>query len=163
MAETLTKVELLNAMRTEREKLEQAVAPLSAEEITTPMTPGGWSVKDVVAHVTAWEAELVTALMQISQGFKPKILSLPDDDVYNAQIYAEQKDRPLDRILSDFRGVFPQLLKRVSEFSERDLIDARRYSWMKGKPLERLIAGSSYEHYAEHRATIEAWKKGRTG
>ena len=65
---------------------------------------GGWSMADILAHLTAWESELVTALMRIDQGKKPSKLleAYSDIDGYNARRYAENKERELDRIFADF-------------------------------------------------------------
>ena len=77
-------------------------------------------------------------------------------DQANAESFAEQRDRPLDRVLADFHGVHIQLLKRLEAVKERDLNDPKRFKWMEDEPLEKLVAGDTFAHYAEHRPAIEA-------
>ena len=36
-----------------------------------PGVVGQWSLKDILVHLTLWEAELVTLLFQARQGQKP--------------------------------------------------------------------------------------------
>jgi hypothetical protein len=106
-----------------------------------------------------WESRLVTILYSIERGAAPKTLRSSDVDRVNAESYVEQRERPLDRVLSDFHAVHAQLLKRLDVLGDRDLSDSKRFPWMEGEPLERLVADDTFEHYAEHRPAIEAWRK----
>jgi uncharacterized protein (TIGR03083 family) len=155
----MTKHELLEAIRKEREAFEIAFAGLTAEQMIAPGVMGEWSVKDILGHVAMWESRLVTILYSIERDVAPKMLHGPvEADRVNAESYAEQRDRPLERILSDFHAVHGQLLKRLDSVKERDLTDPKRFTWMEGEPLEKLIASDTFEHYGEHRPAIEAWR-----
>jgi len=156
----MTKRELLEAIQKERAAFEAALAGLTAEQMTAPGVMGEWSVKDILGHVAMWESRLVTILYSIERGVAPKMLhGQAEVDKVNAESFTEQRERLLDRVLADFHAVHIQLIKRLDLIKERDLTAAKRFEWMEGEPLEKLVAGDTFEHYAEHRPAIETWRK----
>jgi uncharacterized protein (TIGR03083 family) len=155
----MTKRELLDAIQKERAAFEAALAGLTPEQMTTPGVMGEWSVKDILGHIAMWEARLVTLLYSIERGVAPKMLRSSDVDKVNAESHAEQRERPLDRVRADFHAVHAQSLKRLDTLKERDLSDPKHFKWLEGEPLEKLVASDTFEHYAEHRLAIEAWRQ----
>lgn len=156
----MTKQEILKRIQEEREALEAALAGLTPEQMTAAGAMGEWSVKDILGHIAMWESRLVTILYSNERGIPPKMLhGQATVDKVNAESFAEQRERPLERVLADYSAVHTQLLKRLDTPTDRDLSDPRRFKWMEGEPLEKLVAGDTFEHYAEHRAMIEAWRQ----
>ncbi len=152
----MTRRELLEAIQRGRAEFEAALAGLTQEQMTAPGATGEWSVKDILGHIAMWESRLVTTLYAIERGATPKMFHTQAEvDQANAESYAEQRDRPLDRVLSDFHAVHAQLLRRLETVKERDLTDPKRFEWTEGDPLAKLVASDTFEHYAEHRPAIE--------
>lgn len=159
--QAMNKVELLEKLERQRESFLQAIEGLSDDDLHASGVVGDWSVKDIMAHLTTWEAELVKLLWQARQGVRPTTIhmnNVPVDE-QNERWYQALKARPLERVLDDFHGVREQTLRRVQAFSDKDLTDPDRYPWLGGVPLWRWIAGDSFEHEAEHSADILAWRR----
>jgi len=57
------KQHVLTALREEFNRWEQVLASLSEEQITTPHLPGHLSIKDVIAHLRAWQQRSIARLM----------------------------------------------------------------------------------------------------
>jgi hypothetical protein len=55
MVKQTSKDQLLKGIHTERVRLESNLSTLSAEEMSQPGVTGTWSVKDILAHLVAWE------------------------------------------------------------------------------------------------------------
>ena len=56
MGKRLRKDKLLSEIQRERRALDDALSPLSARQMTRAgVTRGGWSVKDVLAHLVEWQ------------------------------------------------------------------------------------------------------------
>ncbi|QQS45146.1 MAG: ClbS/DfsB family four-helix bundle protein [Acidobacteriota bacterium] len=56
MGRRLKKKELLEEIRIERTALNNTLATLSRRQMTQPgVTQGGWSVKDILAHLVEWQ------------------------------------------------------------------------------------------------------------
>lgn len=150
---------LLLVLEESREELLDILDALEDEDLLVPGVVGDWSIKDLLAHITMWEAQLITLLWQAKRGQKPTAIyfSGMTDDEINARWHREGRDRPLNLVLADFHGARNQTIRRVEEFSEKDLNDPQRFSWSGGSPLWKWIYGSSVEHDREHAEQIKAW------
>ncbi|MGD8804977.1 MAG: ClbS/DfsB family four-helix bundle protein [Chloroflexota bacterium] len=142
-----------------REELLVAIEPLPDEALLEPGVMDDWTIADILAHLVAWESEMVTALLRIDQGKTPTRLvdAFADVDDYNARRYQENKGRDLDRIFEDLIGVRVQLEEWLSEFGDKELNDPERYAWSKGLPLWHIIAENSFRHEEEHLPDIKAF------
>ena len=116
-------------------------------------------IKDILAHLVAWESEVVTALNQVQNKKQPSILQIDDIDEWNEEQYHTNARRLLDAIMEDFEGVHRMLLSMVQDFNERDLTDNRRYPFMEGEPLTYLIEENATLHERDHAADIRAWRE----
>ncbi len=155
----MTKEELLDILDKSREEFMDSIDELSDETLEQPGVVGEWSIKDLMVHLSLWEAELIKLLWQARQGQKPTTIHFmpATDDEINARWYEETRERPLDRVLDDFEAVRRQTIRRVGSFSEKDLNDTQRYPWQKGVPLWKWIANDSFEHEKEHLEQIKTW------
>lgn len=153
--------EIQEKLDEQRERLLVALEPLPDEALLEPGAMGEWSVADILAHITAWESELVTGLMRINQGKKPTkmIQAFQDVDGYNGRVYEENKGRDLERIFDDLQGVRVQLEQWLEDFSDRDMTDPNRYSWSEGITLGHIVEENSFGHDEEHLPHIEGFAK----
>jgi hypothetical protein len=62
MQDDMDKTSLLKTIQTEYAEFESIVAPLSEAQLCSPTLDGGWSVKDIMAHVAVWE-QICTRIM----------------------------------------------------------------------------------------------------
>jgi hypothetical protein len=126
---------------------------------------GERSVKDLLIHLTMWEAQLITFLFRARQGGQPSTVHFSGEsrETVNARWRASQKDRPLIKVLEEFEGIREQTLRRVEEFSDGDLTNPTRFSWLRGKPLWEWIMDDTVEHEVLHRREIEDWLAGKSG
>jgi len=120
---------------------------------------GDWSIKDILHHLTMWEAELVKLLWQISQGETPSITmqeNTPEDE-RNAQWRIQAQTRTVDQVLSDFEGVRKQTSRRLQSIPEKAFEDKEYYPWLQGRALWNWIAAYSIQHETEHGQFIKQW------
>jgi len=156
--------ELADRIEQEWEVLQQAISPLDAEQMTAPGADG-WSVKDELAHLTAWTSGVAALLrkqprypaMGLAPGVEPHSVDL---DRMNKIIYETRRDIPLQRVLDEALEAHHDLLAAVSVLSDEDLM--RTYGEFQPQeeeleddtPILNEIAGISYGHYAEHRQDV---------
>jgi hypothetical protein len=156
----VTKQELLQQIRAARGKLMTALEGLPEDAMLRPGVVGLWSVKDLLAHLTIWQSELITALSQLDRpGRVPEIVNIEDIDEFNAENYSANARRGLPIVLEDFEGVHKHLLKTIEDLDEKALNDARKFPWMEGEPITYLIAENGYWHEQEHAEDIARWRK----
>ncbi len=159
----MKKSEIVQRLKDSREAFLAAIDGLTDVAIVEPGVVGEWSVRDVLVHMTLWEASLVTFLYYVKLGRKPPPGEHPDEtmDERNARWHAEHKDRPLDRARADFLAVRQQTLRRVRALTQAEIDQAEKLAWLEGAPLERWIASDTYEHEAEHIQQILEWRARR--
>ena len=152
--------EILDALEDGREYLLEAIDGLSDEALLEPGVVGDWSVKDLLYHVSMWEAELVKLLWEAAQGLPPSFFSFAGQtfDEINAAWAVEGQARTLEQVWDDFHSVRKQTIRRLSAFNDKDLNDPVRYPWLKDHPLWEWIAENSFAHEKEHTAQIKEWR-----
>jgi hypothetical protein len=156
----MTKTELLQALEDSRQELIEMLEALPEEALTLPVRKDGWTIKDILAHLTNWEGQNVTLLFQAQRGTaRPSTAHFGTEtfDAVNQRWFEASQQRSLDMIWQDWIGVRKQVIRRVGELSEKDLTDPSRFPWMKGKPLFELILTDTIEHEEEHADEIREW------
>ena len=156
----MKKQDILDELTTARADLLDAIDGLTPEQMRQPFAVGLWSVKDVLAHLTAWESELVTALNQVqSSNRAPQIVLIDEIDEWNEEQYHLSARRPLEAILEDLEGVHRMLCMMVEDYKDKRLMDNRQFEWMEGEALWYLIEENAYLHEREHADNIRAWRE----
>jgi len=157
----VSKAAVLSELNASREAMLKTLEGLDDDQMVEPGVIGDWSVKDILVHLSLWEAELVTLLWQARQGRKPTTAQLSPDtvDELNARWYPMHKDRALNQVLEDFHAVRRQTARRVDGFTDKELADPGLFPWLDGEPLGHWIAEDSYGHEAEHMAQIITWRQ----
>lgn len=157
----MRKQDILDELSAARADLMDALHGLSPEEMLIAGVVGVWSVKDTLAHLVAWESEVVTALNQVQNRRIPSLLRIDDIDEWNAEQYHVNVRRPLEAVLADLGGVHRMLHTMIADFDERALTDNRQYAWMEGEPLAFLIEENVLLHEREHADEIRRWRAAR--
>ena len=161
-----TKAELLVDIERTWATLNTALDRLAEAQMTTPTDAQGWTIKDHIIHLTAWEHSVVFFL----QG-KPRhdglgveearYLEGADDEI-NAVIYQQRHDLPLADAVAQFRSTHEQLWELLQPLTDRDLQKPYRHYLPdepgkgEGPPAINVIYGNSAHHFTEHLAWIEA-------
>jgi len=153
-----TFIETLHAGRAEWEAL---LAEVGEARMLQPGAAGEWSVKDVIAHVTWGEREMV-GVMRAHALVGSDLWNLPEDE-RNAIMVAEQRDRRLHDVLTEERQVYAQFVEQVQALPDEDFTDSRRFREMPEQWLPwRVLAGCSFAHYRQHMPLIRAWLSSAT-
>jgi hypothetical protein len=156
----MKKAEIIAALKGGRSNFMDAIQGLSEQDIGTQIASDDWTVKDIMVHLTRWEAELVKLLWQSRQGITPSTVHFSQESVddINARWYEESQSRPLKTVLIDFQGVRSQTIRHVEALPEKTLTDPAVFAWLKNVPLWKWIAEDSFDHEAEHESQVRAWK-----
>jgi uncharacterized protein (TIGR03083 family) len=155
------KATLLALIRQERAGLATLIAGLDAAQWTAPAMGNGWSIKDLLAHIAAWESLALGWIAAGVRGENPAVpapgLTWDDLDRLNAQIYAANRDRSRAEVQAEAQRSYAAFLVLVESLSEPDIVEPGRFTWAKGGNIVGPIAANSYEHYQEHGDEIRAW------
>ena len=158
----ISKKQLLAEMQSEQAAWLALLDEIGEENMTQPEVAGGWSIKDIVAHLTGWRRRTV---LRFRAALDPTVDMTPDypaeldenDEVdeINAWIYKANQDRSLADVLSDSREVFQQLVAAIDALSDEQLNNPQRFPWLEG---ERLTGAFIFGHFhEEHEPDMRAW------
>jgi hypothetical protein len=154
----MNRSDFVQELHAARREWEATLAAVPEERMVEPALAGGWTVKDAVAHVAWSEHEMVGVIRQRALVGSP--LWALDQDTRNAQILAENRDRPLDEVLADEEAIWAELLPGLESLADEDLVDPARFTHMEELPGVlpwQIFAGSTFRHHREHARDIAAW------
>lgn len=138
---------LFRRISEERGRLIATLEGMSEEDLTTPGAAGHWSVKDVLAHISAWEEECLAALKALLAGKEWDVEY--DIDHWNEQKYVERKGLAWEQVWEDFHRSYSQLCDLLLTTPPEKLNNEKIMEW---------ISESTYDHYLEHCEEILAWR-----
>jgi len=161
MPRPTTKEELLTAMQKEHKALVEMLDSLPPEQLAmTSQTIEEWAIKDILAHVTAWEQMV---LGWYAAGLRDEVPAMPADGfkwnqipVLNQQIYEAHRLDPTDNVLAAFRASYQQILERIQAISDEEMFTPERYRWTRKNAMGTYFVSATSSHY--HWARKEIWK-----
>lgn len=169
MSDGETKDGLLATLRAERAGWEALLEEIGSDRFEAPGVAGDWSVKDVLAHLAAYQRAWSARLRWAATGVPPTpremfdVEALPDDvgtwttDRQNAAIHAQYAPLPPPVVLAIWRETFDRLTEGVAALPEEALTTLGRFPWAGHRPLAEAMAGDTYRHAREHAADVRAW------
>ena len=149
---------ILAALRDEFDNWEKLLSGLGEAQITQPRFDLDWSIKDVVAHLWAWQQISIARMEGGVLGRAPEypkwiVESMEnweeDSDQVNALTFERYHEKSWSEIYGAWRIGFLRFLDLGSQISEHDLLDGDRYSWLHGYSLAGIMI-ASYDHHQEH-------------
>ena len=154
-------LELSKALEKSRKDFLKMLELIPPEQLEVPGASGYWTVKDVLAHLSLWEAEVVTVLYQLKNNLPVNIPEYTDQtiDQQNKTWYEQTKDRDYETVLNDFVNVRKQTLRRLQAFKDRELDNPDQFPELKGKSLENFLLIYTITHENEHASLIKNWLK----
>jgi hypothetical protein len=139
---------LLNLIRNSYAEYETLLNSIPSERLLEPMM-GDWSVKDVVAHVTWSEREMIPVVREMRlQG--SELWNLPTDE-RNKLMVEDSRMKTASEIMDEQRNAHRDLIAAIEALEDADLTEnARLKEAPPGWTLWELLAGNTFRHYPEH-------------
>ena len=163
MAKQTSKDQLLKDIRTERRRLQKNLSILSDEDMIRAGVTVTWSVKDILAHLVAWERLFLDWYSTGLQGCPPDIMPVGMGqnaiDTLNQQIYEKNQWRGLDDILAEFHASYQEIVTVIEAIPEEDMFVHGRFPWTGTLTLADYIAGNTCNHYAWAKAQLRKQAK----
>jgi hypothetical protein len=149
---------ILAAVKEQFESWEDLLARLTEAEISAPIFELGRSIKDLIAHLWAWQQISIARMEGGLYNREPKLPAWITDSVenweenvdhVNALIFETQRQKSWAEIHQNWETGFLHFIQLGSAIVERDLLDGDKYPWLKGYSLAFILV-ASYDHHQEH-------------
>lgn len=133
------------------------IRQLPSAMLQEPRTQGAWSVRDVLVHIAAWEAEGARRLVLIARGRGDRIVwyDTPTElDAFNARVVRAASGRGLRPVLRRLAATRARLVAALRRLPPAALGDPAH-----ALPVTRWLREFAWTHEAEHRRAIRAWRR----
>ncbi|MFN0147872.1 MAG: hypothetical protein ACKVT1_15320 [Dehalococcoidia bacterium] len=118
---------------------------------------GDWSLKDIIGHVSSWEAEVVSSVRELREGKRPAILDFDQGglDRWNRDHAERKRDLNFWSVFEQLKGGRLRLLEEFDNVSDEDLMgDGSQYA---------VLVRATLDHDREHWHEIAAVLAGMSG
>jgi hypothetical protein len=140
--------QLLDEFRANRREFVRRLLPLPPEVRTEPLT-GGWSARDLIAHIAAWLDEANDRIPRLLAGAPSRPY---DVNAFNAAAVARAQDWTAEQTLAAFRRAADRFEAIVGESDTADIADSEdALTWVRSAARDLMT-----EHYAEIDALVAA-------
>ena len=135
------------------EALQDAYAGMTEEQMVMPGVTGEWSVKEILAHVSTWEAESLLHLPVILRGERPPRYSqvYGGIDAFNALMTEQWREHSLAEVLTQLQDTHARLMAYLQSVPETQFATETRF--------RRRLGWDTYKHYPTHTQAILDWRK----
>lgn len=131
-----------------------------------------WSVKDIMGHISSWEAEAMKAMDEWKNHKTPRIFSVnfeKEGEALNLRMAEAKKGYALEKIQEEMEETHADLVEKIASLSEKEFasLGEKGSTGHRGapglpSPLLDFLAGCTYQHYAEHAGKIKEWRGAAT-
>jgi len=147
----MKKAELLEQVAGAHARLAGALEGLTDEEAGRAGLTAKWSVKDALAHITAWEHEGAGYLAGLLDGTAgPRRFTDEVVERFNEEAVEARRGRTLGELLAETRAGHAAMLAAVGRLPEEVDEDS---------PPCKVARGFTVEHMTHHAAQIENYRK----
>jgi len=154
------KAALLEVIRSERENLETLLEGLPEPKLVTPEAEAHWSVKDILAHIAAWE-RVGTDIITAARDGKPLSDEIPTifDDInqFNAQVYQQNAEASLAKVRDEYTEAHNSFMALIETLDESLIFSNLPFEDIEDLTVQYIISANTHWHYLEHAASIRAW------
>ncbi len=152
----VSKEEWLGRIRYKRGELLTSIEGLSGAAWTTGEVVPGWTAKDVLAHMVAWETRVATHLPDLLADQGMELVGV-EADAFNAEQVELRRQRSVRELLDELSNSRQRILDVLANASDDDLTQPRTVPW--GQiTIERWALQELYDHDGEHAAQLRAWR-----
>ena len=105
--------------REDHRKLKQTIGKLSESQILNDVVMGDWTVKDIIAHITAWNLEIAKSIDDVLEKKAPWYLT-KGETAFNMAEVAKRRDWPISQVLDEWEKSFDSLIHRIEEITAEE-------------------------------------------
>jgi hypothetical protein len=160
---TMKRDEVLARLKSARAVFDEKVAAVPREALDLPIPGSAHSVKQIVAHVSAYDDLIVQRLVSARHG---STTALDRDregwEAFNERIWREAAGAKADAVLRRAADVFAAVVHEIGQLSDEELsapvgaTAALDPAWLEGEPPWQLIKTDAFGHYPMHYDALDA-------
>ena len=132
-----------------RKQWDLTIDSVFTKRVENELVTQKWYLKDIIAHITWYERELLDALEKRSTA-ESKFWNM-DVEKRNEMIFENTQDQTLTDLLADSKISFDNLVKMIETISDEDLNSDIYIKRKEGTRITHdFIGGITFWHYEDH-------------
>ena len=151
--EWLSIADAISAIKAQREKTMAVLEAIDEKDYHIAKSFNRWSLRDVVAHMIAWEQLTLDRNEWIKQGVQPDIIASEDLDRINEEFVRRYDVRSKRELLDLYQQTTKRLIASLETLTEAQYVNDVG-------PLpsvQKRLPGCVFDHERHHVEKIEAW------
>jgi hypothetical protein len=155
-----SKEDLISAIKASWAELNEVIAALDDDQMLQPGVQDAWTVKDILAHISAWEQLAMDRIHSAQTGEPLKFPAITGDEfvnAFNADKYEANKARPLNEVLDELQVTHQDFLAQIQSLDDSTLAQKLPFEWAGNLTFQVLISANTHWHYPEHIEAIQKW------
>lgn len=137
--------ELMASIDGVRQQMEGVISKTDPAQEICP----GWTTREIIAHITAWEIVIHKAIQAFSAGDPPYFLREQDFDRFNQGAVEFRADWSFEQVLQEWKKVRADLRTTILALDQEVLDEELILPWGSERTLAELIEILA-EHEGEH-------------
>lgn len=114
----------------------------------------GWTIKEVLAHLTGWDDATIFTLQAYAANEPVSMTAMRGIDYYNSQTVEERKELGYDQVVREWEWVRGQLIPIIDRLTDKELATTVVTPWGTIISIEGLIR-IMIDHEKEHAGIIQ--------
>lgn len=138
-----------------------AVKEVPADQWEHPIVPGGWTVKDTIAHLASFELLLLDVLHTTFCHTPSTLLErwIKDGEQFNHDEVAARANASSQDVLNEYREAHFEVINMILRIPPDELRQTGLLPWYgDGYDVEDFIVYAFYGHKREHSAQINLFR-----
>lgn len=152
MVKYIDRQETIGRFIKEQERLKKLVSLLSEEQVLKQKTLDNWSVKDIFAHLAAWNWEAIDEVKRVLKNqatWPARYEDKAGEDEFNRKEVEKRKDKSWEEVLQEWDDSFWAQVKRMEQLSENEWKhQSGNLFWRDGTPVT-VYSLFAYEYKGE--------------
>jgi hypothetical protein len=145
---------LLHRLDETRLKIEELLPKIDPKKEIYP----GWTIKDMLAHITGWDDATIDSLRAHVAGRAPAVPANRGIDEYNARTVTSRQNLDYEHILKEWRLTRQVLHTILEEMPDEKLFEPLIVPWG-NKGTVTYLVDILRDHEEEHAHDINEWLK----
>jgi hypothetical protein len=154
----LNRNQAIDRLKSTRAEWDALVSLVPANRRKIAAWEGGWTIKDIIAHVDFYEWWSGEFLIKRDWPVVDQSLNTWDVDVRNNALYELNRDRSFEEIVAETPALHGHLVHALEQLTDAEFEDPEILGQGTNEDfrVETLLTGGSWNHYEQHRPDVEA-------
>ena len=116
----MSKEQVIEFLKKDHAKLELVLEALTDEMMIIHRITGTWRIKDILAHISAWNKKLTEAIDLLIKDEKPWFMESFSEEEFNKIQIVKRKSMSLKEIRDEWEQSFNDMIKKIERLSDSE-------------------------------------------